>query len=654
MATPLDAERERLRGEGYTDAEISQILINRASGAGSQQSAPLPPIHGHMTGVLGNTSAVLSHARAAIPVVTGGLANLSNAAAPPKSRAKSAALLVGIAVIVCVLGYAVWQEWQQHIISATATAANNAEITEAQKRKAKADADVAEQVAAGERAKACSARLKLVTENMGIDDVDAQGNIKPGSRLAQSMDLYNRDCDPSYAARQQQVAENAKACEAKFPAVVNTIEKIDINDKTPIETIKNKIREYKQSCDFTPAQKEALDVAIKTRDDRIEKLKTLFAAVNDLNKVNDAFNAGDYATAYNLDQQHESKVEADEVKEKGAAGKSTAESLVGLAWYAIFAQKYSEALADSDRSLALLPSNLTAVTNRAHALMFLGRTDEAKALYLSHKGEPLAGKTWEQVIANDFAALQKAGLSAPLMTEIAPGLPSPTPIPAPAPSPAPVSAPVPKVEAPPPTPAPVAAVPQALPVSPSPPASAPATMIEAVMSDQLTLRRDPDKNASAIEVINQGAKVEVIGYGAAGWFQVSVTDHGNVATGYVNGKYLTTDLNASPVPVIISEPPELPRPAFCGSESEPVEYIICADSALSEQDGAMTKSYHALLSQVADGAMLRASQRTWINYRNTNCGVPLGRTPKTVPSSMVNCLTGMTDARKHDLRAGRY
>jgi hypothetical protein len=29
--SPLDAERARLRKEGYTDAEISQILISRAS-----------------------------------------------------------------------------------------------------------------------------------------------------------------------------------------------------------------------------------------------------------------------------------------------------------------------------------------------------------------------------------------------------------------------------------------------------------------------------------------------------------------------------------------------------------------------------------------------------------------------------------------------
>lgn len=51
-------------------------------------------------------------------------------------------------------------------------------------------------------------------------------------------------------------------------------------------------------------------------------------------------------------------------------------------------------------------------------MMLLGRTVEAKAIYLAHKGEPLQGKTWEQVIADDFAKLRKAGIESPLMAEI--------------------------------------------------------------------------------------------------------------------------------------------------------------------------------------------------------------------------------------------
>jgi hypothetical protein len=58
-------------------------------------------------------------------------------------------------------------------------------------------------------------------------------------------------------------------------------------------------------------------------------------------------------------------------------------------------------------------------TNRAHASMLLGRTDEAQTLYLAHRGEiTQENKSWETVIREDFAELRKAGLTHPLMGEI--------------------------------------------------------------------------------------------------------------------------------------------------------------------------------------------------------------------------------------------
>jgi hypothetical protein len=53
--------------------------------------------------------------------------------------------------------------------------------------------------------------------------------------------------------------------------------------------------------------------------------------------------------------------------------------------------------------------------------MFTGHDEEAKALYLAHKGEPVAGadnKLWERVIAEDFAQFRKAGLTDPMMADI--------------------------------------------------------------------------------------------------------------------------------------------------------------------------------------------------------------------------------------------
>ena len=52
--------------------------------------------------------------------------------------------------------------------------------------------------------------------------------------------------------------------------------------------------------------------------------------------------------------------------------------------------------------------------------MFLGRLDEARALYLRYRGaQKVQGdKSWEAVVLEDFAELRKAGLVHPLMDEI--------------------------------------------------------------------------------------------------------------------------------------------------------------------------------------------------------------------------------------------
>jgi uncharacterized protein (DUF697 family) len=131
-ATPLDAEREQLRKAGYTDAEISQILVTRAS----QQPAGAPG-QGVMSNVLSSIVAVGSHARGLIPTFRKDVMTVFDGAATASARAGATASLAVKAVVILVLGYAAWQEWNQHIASATTIAAENA-------RKAKAEATEAE------------------------------------------------------------------------------------------------------------------------------------------------------------------------------------------------------------------------------------------------------------------------------------------------------------------------------------------------------------------------------------------------------------------------------------------------------------------------------------------------------------------------------
>jgi tetratricopeptide (TPR) repeat protein len=92
----------------------------------------------------------------------------------------------------------------------------------------------------------------------------------------------------------------------------------------------------------------------------------------------------------------------------------------GVAYNFLFTHDFAKALAAADEAISLAPDKIVFYTNRAHALMFLGREDEARALYLQYRGTQnvLGEKSWETCILEDFANLRKAGLTNPLMDEI--------------------------------------------------------------------------------------------------------------------------------------------------------------------------------------------------------------------------------------------
>jgi hypothetical protein len=84
------------------------------------------------------------------------------------------------------------------------------------------------------------------------------------------------------------------------------------------------------------------------------------------------------------------KEEVAETKREGKPGQVTAQAVASVAWYAVLAREFTKALTAAERAHALLPGNLSIETNRAHALMFAGRGDEAEAIYLAHKGQAAA------------------------------------------------------------------------------------------------------------------------------------------------------------------------------------------------------------------------------------------------------------------------
>ncbi len=93
----------------------------------------------------------------------------------------------------------------------------------------------------------------------------------------------------------------------------------------------------------------------------------------------------------------------------------------GLSWHALLARNNMKALVIAERARKLDPSNVAIETNHAHALMFLHREVEARVIYRQNKGKKVyanSDKSWETVVAEDFAEFRKRGIAHPMMTEI--------------------------------------------------------------------------------------------------------------------------------------------------------------------------------------------------------------------------------------------
>ena len=234
-------------------------------------------------------------------------------------------------MIVAALGYAIYQEWQQHIISNTATAAAQAE-------KAKADA--------------CIARKEVILKTASMATIGA------------AYEQLRRDCAATVSEEVRAVA-SAKAKDGRL------LEQLVV--------LHNEIAG--ELHDFDNHEVDA---------------KTAFAFV----------------------QRIAMQIEAMDSLHTDGITSYTRDSLRTVGRVGLFAGEFSQALAASDRVTNLKPEDLAAQVNRAHALMFLERSAEAKAIYLAHKGEQIDGRPWRQVILDDFAEFRAAGITHSMMAEI--------------------------------------------------------------------------------------------------------------------------------------------------------------------------------------------------------------------------------------------
>jgi molecular chaperone GrpE len=135
--------------------------------------------------------------------------------------------------------------------------------------------------------------------------------------------------------------------------------------------------------------------------------------------VNEAFENGNYAKAARLQERIAAAVRRGETASEGKPGNATLDELLSLSWYQLLAGQYETVIATTDQAAAISSDYISIDANRAHALMLLGSTDEARAIYAMHKGqETRNNKIWDDEVLDDFYELERANIEHPLMDEI--------------------------------------------------------------------------------------------------------------------------------------------------------------------------------------------------------------------------------------------
>lgn len=134
--------------------------------------------------------------------------------------------------------------------------------------------------------------------------------------------------------------------------------------------------------------------------------------------ADDAFARRDFKEAARLRRDWAEQVERNEIAVVGTAKSDSASAWGTYSYYALLANEPAAALAASEKGLRFDPTLLWITSNKAHALLLMGQTDDAIAAYLEHRGKVVSGKPWAELIANDFRELNSAGVSHPQMTDI--------------------------------------------------------------------------------------------------------------------------------------------------------------------------------------------------------------------------------------------
>ena len=125
------------------------------------------------------------------------------------------------------------------------------------------------------------------------------------------------------------------------------------------------------------------------------------------------FSIGDIGGALEV-----AETNAEDLRESGELAENLAAALNNVAWYALFAGTPDRALAAAGEATSLRPDSAAYALNRAHALMLSGKTEDARAIYLKHRGTVVGGRTWPLLVSDDFSVLREHGIEHGLMGEI--------------------------------------------------------------------------------------------------------------------------------------------------------------------------------------------------------------------------------------------
>ncbi len=85
---------------------------------------------------------------------------------------------------------------------------------------------------------------------------------------------------------------------------------------------------------------------------------------------------------------------------------------------ALKAGDFRIALEAAELGILFGPEKIWITMDRAHALMFLGRTEEARTRYLANHGKKIDQGSWDDLVVADFRIFRQLGLERPLMSEI--------------------------------------------------------------------------------------------------------------------------------------------------------------------------------------------------------------------------------------------